>query len=244
MSSLSSAWKMNKEALLNELRGMDVLVHQSWTVPELRTLLIDKRKEIHGEPTKAVTGLSKMSLEQLIEECTKAKIDLPQKPTRGQLMLLLRDSKNSPDETVVPFGRYRGWMYQEVPQGYMEWAVREVIANTNPSPDLVKFANWANGKLTSMRERKGYPLKNLEADPEAKAKVKPPTLSDVESSDSSWSRVSTTTSRKPPRKALREHEMEEDVEDCEDAQAEIAKLQKRLEALKRKEKQENMRSNQ
>ena len=56
-------------------------------------------------------------LEQLVQECNKLEITMPTKPTRGALMLLIRDHTKSPVHTVMPFRRYKGWHYCEVPKG-------------------------------------------------------------------------------------------------------------------------------
>ena len=43
-------------------------------------------------------------------------------PSKGdqRALRLLRESKSTPSQTVVPFGRYKGWMYHEVPMQCIE----------------------------------------------------------------------------------------------------------------------------
>lgn len=45
-SPLSSVWKMNKSQLQQELMDKAVPIHASWTVPELRVMLQEKREQI------------------------------------------------------------------------------------------------------------------------------------------------------------------------------------------------------
>ena len=75
---------MKKAQLLAELEETGVVAHSSWTVPELRSLLIEQRQA--AAPPKEedkLKGLSKMTLAQLTEEAKKENIPIPAKATRG-----------------------------------------------------------------------------------------------------------------------------------------------------------------
>jgi hypothetical protein len=156
------------------------------------------------EPTET-RGLAKMNLEQLVQECNKLEITMPTKPTRGALMLLIRDHTKSPVHTVMPFGRYKGWHHCEVPKGYKTWAVKEVSKNSHASEDLVRFAKWSKEDLIK-NEPSPIPTHNLARDPEALATVPPPSMEELESDSSAWSRVS----HRPSRKGRRDTDMEEE----------------------------------
>ena len=165
---------------------------------------------------------------------------MPNKITRGVLMKLIRDCRATPAQTVLPFGKFRGWMYSEVPQQYMAWAVEEVKASLGADDDLVRFATWSKDELERRIQAKA-PAQTcrLAKDPEALAKVPPPSLETMMAassagSDTSWQRIRTS------RKGRREPEMEEEVE-SENPAEEIRSLERRLEALKRMEKNKNMR---
>ncbi|CAE7625750.1 ND5 [Symbiodinium sp. CCMP2592] len=122
MSSLKSPWKMNKRELTLELEDYEVLIHATWTVPELRSMVIEQRqaRELtskkgrgEGDP---MAGLSKMTLAQLIEEAQKQGVALPTQPTKGVIMrLLMRDATTTEATTIMPFGKYKNWYYKEVP---------------------------------------------------------------------------------------------------------------------------------
>ena len=89
----------------------------------------------------------------MVAEAEKEQIPLPAKPTRGLMMRLLRDARNTPGSTVVPFGRYKGFMYQEVPARYLDWAMKEVKANPNAHEDLVRLATWASLEMDRRASR-------------------------------------------------------------------------------------------
>ena len=118
-----------------------VPAHASWTVPELRTLLMEARSaQEHPSKKEAdvMKGLTKCSLPELIKMATDQGITLPAKPTRGWLLLSLRPSKSTLAETIVPFGKFKGWLYREIPLGYLDWAIKECKANPNhhhPDPE-------------------------------------------------------------------------------------------------------------
>ena len=149
-------------------------------------------------------------------------------------MLMLRDQKKSPGQMVMPFGRYKGWFYNESPQGYMQWAVEEVEKNKEANPDLIRYAKWAKEEL-AMKELKGYPTSSLGKDPEALASVPPPAM-DFESDSTAWSKVTSRASRK----GRRDSEMEVG-RPSEDPQKEMLMLERRMEELKRLEKEKDMR---
>lgn len=235
MPKAQSPWNMRKEELLAALRHRDIPVHDSWSVPELRAILVEHCKQEKGiEPTET-RGLAKMNLEQLVQECNKLEITMPTKPTRGALMLLIRNHTKSPGHTVMPFGRYKGWHYCEVPKGYKTWAVEEVSKNSNASEDLVRFAKWSKEDLIK-NEPSPIPTHNLARDPEALATVPPPSMEQLESDSSTWSRVS----HRPSRKGRRDTDMEEEHL-VTHPKAEMVRLERRLEELKRAEKEKNMR---
>ncbi len=204
---------------------------QHWTVPELRTMLMEARSA-HQHPSKkeadVMKGLTKCNLSELTKMASDQGITLPEKPTRGWLLLNLRQSKATPAETIVPFGKFKGWLYREIPVGYLEWAIKECKANPNHPPDLERLATWGETEL-KRRETKDLPTKNLVKDPEAMAKVPPPSMEDLRghSSDSSWSRVS-NFAPKPRFSSRRPREMADEESAEED---EIAMLRTRLAVL-------------
>ena len=148
-------------------------------------------------------------------------------------------------EQVVPFGKYKSWMYKEIPEAYLHWAIKETNANSNSSPDLVKLANWAKEDLekraTQARVAGAVPMAE---DPEVRAKHPPPPVSSAGSS-ASWSLMSAggyTTQRGrgtpfPKRDAAtmdaaRMAEM--DMELPEEAQAEMLRLETEMAVIRQK----------
>ena len=139
----------------------------------------------------------------------------------------------------MTFGKYRSWLYQEVPEGYMEWAVKEVQANTQSPPDLKIFAAWAVGELERRMERsraKG----NVAAkeDPEVKAVIPPPDVASVRSWRSSMSSVGSSPAKMSDKRSLVESDMEDlramQAELNEEDANELMALETKLAALRQK----------
>lgn len=75
----------------------------------------------------------------------------------------------------MTFGKYKTWMFKEVPQNYLEWAVQEVDANQGASPELVHFADWSRGELAS-RKAKAENAVGVSVDPEVSAVIPVPEM--------------------------------------------------------------------
>ena len=138
---LTSPWRMNRAELLIALDALQVPIHPKWTVPELRQTLIEHRQQVMGEQEDSkMKGLGKMSLAELKAKCEENQVSLPVKATRGLMIKLLREAVQPSGEQVMVFGKYKYWMFKEVPMDYAKWAVAEVAANPNSSEDLQHFA--------------------------------------------------------------------------------------------------------
>ena len=152
-------------------------------------------------------------------------------------MRMIRDAKNTPGQTVVTFGKFKGWMYQEVPMGYLQWSLQEMRSNPSAHPELVKLATWAATEV-ERREKSSSSRMSMAKDPEANAVVPPPKMKDLprhgESSDASWSRV-TNSSRRGLARRGPEVISDSDLEDQdEDSNQTIKKLEDRIAALKKR----------
>ena len=162
---------MRKNELMQELGEYDVLIHPNWTVPELRQLVIEQREargvgKVLEDPMR---GITKLSVKELQERAKGQGILIPEKPTRGLLIKLLQDASSTPDETIMGFGKYKGWMFHEVPMGYRQWA-REEVKGGNSHPELVQFATVGHGGRTeevgrgSLSQEEGKPRRRLGGD--------------------------------------------------------------------------------
>ncbi|CAK9111736.1 Copia protein [Durusdinium trenchii] len=164
----TSPWKMNKPELTSTLVAMGIPVRPEWTVPELRSILSEQKEK---PSTSELKGLSSLKLDQLIKRCKDLNIKIPEKPTRGLLMRMIRDGVPPTETEVVPFGRYRGYRFSEVPMSYLDWAIDECHNNENHSPDLARLARWAKENkdtAASSKTTSGY------RDPEETAKKASP----------------------------------------------------------------------
>ena len=235
---------MNKEELVATLCSHGLVVNPKWTVPELRQTLIEYREAHKGEEVAALKGISKKNLAELREMATKEGIQVPEKATRGWLIRTLRDSTMQEANQVVTFGRYRGWLFCEVPKSYLDWAIAETGANPNALEDLKRLAKWAKDH----RDKDRATLVEMKSpayldDPEATAVVKPP-------AETAWDLVEASPStRGTPARGAKERgyvkrspsagdemtapwDMDADIP--EDVKAEIHELQTKLAVLKQK----------
>ena len=166
-SATRTPWKMNRSELVARLEELKVPIRVEWTVPELRATLLEAL-ETRGDTKNKLVGITKMTFDQLKEKCLLEGIALPEKPTRGTMMKMLRDNLPPTDEEKVCFGSFKGYLYKEVNEGYLEWAQREVKENPNHSPDLARLARWAQAR----GDLPGAPSGS--GDPELSAKVPVP----------------------------------------------------------------------
>lgn len=109
-----SPWKMNRPELVETLETMGVTDKKEWTVPELRSILMEYREESAQSQLK---GISSMKLNELIAKCQDEKIPVPQKPTTRLLMRLVRDNVLCTGDEEVTFGRYRYWVKNNLNKG-------------------------------------------------------------------------------------------------------------------------------
>lgn len=176
-----------------------------------------------------------MSLQELTDLAESEGIDVPKKATGGALILLLRASKSAPSETVVNFGRYQGFMYKEIPRGYLEWGIQEVQENKNASEDLRRLAAWGREELARLKEKGPMPKKDYMNDPESLAVIPPPAPNESDgatSSATSWSRV--TMVSRSSTKGRKAEEMTDEASP-EDVREEVRQLENQIAALKKKQ---------
>ncbi|CAE7717731.1 RE2 [Symbiodinium sp. CCMP2592] len=181
-------WSMTKAELIKLASEESIVCHSSWTCGEIRSVIQEKRQ---AGGSSVPRGLGNMTLDDLKSKMVELGLEMPTRPTKGQLAKIIRDSTKSADEEVVNFGRYVNHLYKEVPEGYLRWAVRETEANSNSSMDLRKLANYAREKFS----------RSEKIDPEVNAMVKyDPSEFDVKSEGypSKWSVVSAATGSQQP----------------------------------------------
>ena len=242
-SLLNSPWKMRRDELVAELESYQVAVHPRWTVPEVRQTVVEQRAirfpKVTSDPC---AGLTKMKLEELIAKAREFNVVLPEKPTRGVLIKLIRDQAQPPGQHVMTFGKYRSWLYQETPEDYMNWAVREVQANPNSGADLRMYATWAKMELEQRRERakKGGIIAAVD-DPEVRAVVEPPDVS-VMSWKSSISSAAQSNRKWAPGREKRHLPGEQELDEVrammpeltEDEKNELQELETKVASIRQK----------
>jgi len=150
MSKLPPLSALSKAQLIDELHEYEVDVNPRWTVPELRELVKGFRRDRQTEHD-PLKGLSQKTKMELTELCQEANIRIPDKSTRGLMMLLLREHFETPvsGSTLVSFGEHKGKRYDEVPSKYLEWAAKE----DSPSKQLRDLLQWHNRQTDANKEK-------------------------------------------------------------------------------------------
>lgn len=185
-----SLWDMSKAELIAQATEEGIVYHSSWTTGELRSLLQEQRQAT--KTASPVKGLSSMTLGELQNKCAELGLGIPEKATKGLLMRMIRDQTTPPDQEIVTFGRYKNHKMCEVPQGYLEWSIRETESNPNASNELRHMAAYAKAKF-----EKETAHKEVVADPEVNAVI-PYHEEETRSSRTSrttWSMVQGTSSK-------------------------------------------------
>ena len=116
--STVSPWKMRKAELVKALEEMNVDVNPSWTVPELREILLEHR----GERNKLAAGYTRFNLDELKNMCRETKLEMPAKPTKGCLMKVLREANSGHGTSIMDFGRHMQ-IYEDTNIDSRRWAV-------------------------------------------------------------------------------------------------------------------------
>ncbi|CAE6942423.1 RE2 [Symbiodinium sp. CCMP2592] len=176
--------RMTKAELLEEAMRLGMVVHPSWTVIELRAVIREFLAETtDGDVAKQMKKINSLNLDELKEKARELSVDLPTKATKGQILKLIRESLNTPDNTLMTIGRWRGSEYQEIPPSYGRWAVEEIRRSSNAHPDLVRFGRWRENASKAK-----IPDEDVDA-----SYVTPRNRSSGSAKDS-WEAVSATTS--------------------------------------------------
>ena len=137
-------WELTKDELVREAQARGLQFHPKWSPAELRQVIQEDRVQRGGSTTAGAPppALTKMTLDQLRAAVQAAGLEVPDRPNRASLMRVLRDNGGVGAQTILSFGRYRGYMYQETAPSYRSWAIRETEANPGAQEDLRMFAAW------------------------------------------------------------------------------------------------------
>ncbi|CAE7241874.1 GIP [Symbiodinium sp. KB8] len=203
-----------------------------WTVEELRSA-ITEHKNLYKEENNLPKGLAGMRLDQLRTEAERIGLSYGSKTTRGTLIRHIRDYHETPDDTVMQIGRYKGNTFAQIPLQHAEWADREEKENgTNMSPDLKRFVLWYRKKTTEKHASKPTRRQMIE-DPERYAKVPYPGSS---TGSRSWEEVSAISKEEQDQRPNTKERMS--VEVSPQVLEEIRALEQRLAVLKDKDEEE------
>ncbi|CAE7247031.1 GIP, partial [Symbiodinium sp. CCMP2456] len=146
--------KMTKPQLLSECVRLGLTVHRSWSPEEIKAVIMeDRENRKQSDATEKMKRLSQLTLDELKQKAMELNVEFPSRVTKGNLLRLVRDSLNTPDNKLMKIGKYRGMEFREVPWQYGQRASNEVKSSTNADPDLVRFARWWDA---NEEKKRGY----------------------------------------------------------------------------------------
>ncbi|CAE7565416.1 RE1 [Symbiodinium sp. CCMP2592] len=165
---------------------------------ELRSAITES-KAIDKEEKGVPKGMSGMKLADLKMEADRIGVAYDSKVTRGTLMRHIRDYHETPDNTIMTIGRYKGSAYFQIPRQYAEWASREERENgINMSPDLKRFVLWYRRTSEEKEVKAGPSRREMMEEPERYAKIPYP----GSASSRSWEEVSAMSQADKDQKPL------------------------------------------
>ncbi|CAE6950397.1 GIP [Symbiodinium sp. CCMP2592] len=135
--------KMTKPQLLSECVRLGLTVHRTWSPEEIKAIIVQHREAMkETDATLKMKKISALTLPQLKAKADELQVAYASNITKGNLLRLVRDSLNTPDNELMKIGKHRGMEFREVPWQYGRWASNEVKTSGNADPELVRFARW------------------------------------------------------------------------------------------------------
>ncbi|OLQ00470.1 Copia protein [Symbiodinium microadriaticum] len=175
--------RMTKPQLLGESVRLGLVVHKSWSPEEIKAVIMEHRENAkQTDATERMKRLSHLTLDELKNKARELEVDYPEKVTKGNLLRLVRDSLNTPDNELMKIGKHRGMEFREVPWQYGQWASNEVKSSKNADPELIRFARWWD--QNEEKKKHGYMKETID---DVSKKPMPPSAA---SSATSWESVS------------------------------------------------------
>lgn len=184
----------NKQECVAELMKFNQHPHSDLTVPELRVLLREMRKQAGLIPTSPgptiMTEIKNAKRDDLRRMCSARDIPFTVKASVGELRLALRHFviNNATGETTMDIGKHGGATFQEVLHNhpsYCQWAVKEVKEKEEEASwQLIQFAKWVEKvgvEPDLWEESESFIPKDIQR-PIAKSMNRPPSKEGAESS--------------------------------------------------------------
>ena len=110
---------------------IDLIVHHTWGVTEIKACIMEARNAAKAaDPTEQMKRVSHMNLSELRAKANELKIDYANTTTKGNLLRLIRDSLNTPDQELMKIGKFKGYQFCEIPNEEL-WRVGD--PRTDPS---------------------------------------------------------------------------------------------------------------
>jgi len=158
--------RLKKLELQSELVKAGQVVNPKWTVPELRMMVKELRDLQKPKQEDILKGMSSWTLGKLRARAQEEGLEFDDRTTRGMLMVRLRDHMARDQdhtveingETLFPWGRFKGWTFQEVlthHPSYYEFGVAELPKGCRPV--MRDFLTWVEtGSFTTLTNISEY----------------------------------------------------------------------------------------
>ena len=167
MEGIKPHYMCTKAECIQELRSHQIEPNKDLTLPEMRTLLKEARREAgllsSTSQDKDVMGeIKNANAVKLRTMASERRIDFNAKTTVGEFRMLLRAHvvQSGTNETVVDFGKHKGMTYAEVAEtfpSYLTWAKEEVLRASDPHWQLLQLAAWAKKRESGKDDEEEMP---------------------------------------------------------------------------------------
>ena len=101
--------RMTKPQLLSECVRLGLTVHRTWSPEEIKAVIMEHREAMkQTDATERMKRLSHLTLDELKAKARGLQVEFPERVTKGNLLRLVRDNLNTPDNELIKIGKYRG----------------------------------------------------------------------------------------------------------------------------------------
>ncbi|CAE7324091.1 hypothetical protein AK812_SmicGene40206 [Symbiodinium microadriaticum] len=124
---------------------------RTWSPEEIKSVIMEFREARKDtDATEKMKKISQLTLDELKEKAKELNVEHPSRITKGNLLRLVRDSLNTPDNELMKIGKHRGLEFREIPWQYGQWASNEVVG---PEQEKMKDRSYVKESLDETSRR-------------------------------------------------------------------------------------------
>ena len=110
-------------SILQECLRLGLTVHRSLGSEEIKAVIMEFREKAKDQDaTGRMKRISRLTMPELKLKAQELGVEFPAGITKGNLLRLVRDSLNTPDNELMKIGKHRGMEFREVPWQHGRWA--------------------------------------------------------------------------------------------------------------------------